>query len=362
MKNIIAALLLATALPASAGSGDVLKLGPEQVAAFGIETTNVQTVDQTISKAFPAKVAVPNAQLRVVGSPLEGVVEALLVAEGEPVTGGQPLASIRSAQLLELQAAYLETRTRRLLSAETVKRDRKLRAEGIVAERRLLESESAHRELTNAEARDRQALRLAGMPDKAIEELARTQELSAVFEVKAPLDGVVLEQVATAGQRLAAADPLYRIGDLSTLWVEVHVPLDSLGNVAPGSAVELPAQGMRAEVITVGRMVHGTDQGVLVRAAVTENAERLRPGQFVEARLHLGAGDDAVRVPAAAVVRSADQDFVFVQVADGFNRVPVKVLAREGDEVVVEAALSSDSAVVVRGTAALKAALAGGGE
>jgi RND family efflux transporter MFP subunit len=286
----------------------------------------------------------------------------LLVAEGETVAEGQPLARIRSAQLLELQAAYLEARTRRQLSAETVQRDRKLRAEGIIAERRLLESESSHRELLNAEARDRQTLRLAGMSEQAVTELARDQKLTAVFEIGAPLSGVVLEQLATTGQRLAAADPLYRIGDLSTLWVEVHVPLESLGGLSPGALVELPGQQISAEVITVGRMVHGTDQGVLVRAAVSAGAERLRPGQFVEARLYQGTGAGALQLPAAAVVRSADRDFVFVSQPGGFAAVPVTVLAREGDMAVIRAELSADSAVVVRGTAALKAAWVGGAE
>jgi RND family efflux transporter MFP subunit len=362
MKTLFTALWLAAAVPALAESPAVLSLSAQQAAAFGIETVAVQPVDAAVSKAFPAKVAVPNAQLRVVGAPLDGVVEAVLVAEGETVAAGQVLARIRSARLLELQAAYLETRTRRLLSGETVSRDRKLRAEGIVAERRLLESEAAHRELLNTEARDHQALRLAGMPDSAIDELARGQQLGAVLEVRAPLNGVVLEQLATAGQRLAAADPLYRIGDLSTLWVEVHVPLESLGAAAPGTAVELPQQGIDARVITVGRMVHGTDQGVLVRAAVSDGAERLRPGQFVEARLRQGTGGDAVHVPAAAVVRRGHEDYVFLRHPDGFIAAVVEVLAREGERVVVRAELPPDAAVAARGTAALKAVWTGGGE
>ena len=123
--------------------------------------------------------------------------------------------------------------------------------------------------MLTTEARDRQALTLAGMPEEAIERLADSQQMSAVLEVSSPLSGVVLEQLATAGQRLAASDPLYRVGDLSSLWVEVHVPLDALHNIAPGSKVEL-SQDLSATVITVGRMVHGTDQGVLVRAEVRE--------------------------------------------------------------------------------------------
>lgn len=362
MKLYVVPFLVLLSSGVMAQPFNALKLDDTQISAFGIETQQVLPVQQAISQTFPAKVSVPNAQLRVVSAPLDGVVEALLVAEGETVRQDQPLARIRSSALLELQASYLESLSRRLLSGEAASRDRKLRAEGIVAERRLLESQAAHRENLNAEERDRQALRLAGMPEEAIEQLARTQKLSAVLDVKAPLAGVVLEQIATAGQRLATADPLYRVGDLNVLWVEVHVPLEKLGNIREGSTVDLPQANIHAEVITVGRMVHGTDQGVLVRAQVREGAEQLRPGQFVEARLHMGTDNDALRIPSAAVVRSGDNELVFVRDVQGFVPVPVSVIASEGANAVIHADLPRDAQVVVSGTAALKAAMAGGVE
>lgn len=338
----------------------IIAIDAEQRAAFGIETSVVTAADATLSKAYPAKVAVPNSHLRVVSAPLDGVLEALLVAEGEAVKAGQPLAQMRSQGLLDLQAAFLESKTRRELAQETVERDRALYADGIIAKRRWLESDSAFREARTAEARDRQALSLAGMSEAAIARLAGSGKLSAVLDVVAPLDGVVLEQIATAGQRLAGADPLYRIGDLSSLWIEVHVALDALGDIVPGSHVTL-AGDLDAKVITVGRMVHGADQGVLVRAEVREGAATLRPGQFVEARLRYTA-DRGLRLPAGALVRVGGLDQVFVARDGGFAVVPVTVRNREAESVVVTGALASGDAVVVRGTAALKAALAAGAE
>lgn len=358
-------LILLSALAVGGSPSNVVRAAPAvaidaaQRAAFGIETVATRASSAALSKPYPAKVTVPNAQLRVVSAPLEGVVEALLVAEGQSVAAGQPLVRLRSQGLLDLQAAYLEARTRRLLSGETLARDRQLHDEGIVAKRRLLESQATHRERRTAEARYRQALMLAGMSDPAIDDLARSQQLSTVLEVKSPLAGVVLEQIATAGQRLAAADPLYRVGDLSTLWIEVHVPLDSLGEVAPGSPVRL-ADDLSARVITVGRMVHGTDQGVLVRAEVDQGAESLRPGQFVEARLGLSKAGGGLRLPARALVRVDGADTLFVERGERFEPVRVEVLAREADEVLVRGALSAGEAVVINGTAALKAALGTG--
>jgi len=362
MRSIVAALFLILPLGVLAQAPELLELSPQQMQAFGIETVAVRAAGGALGKAYPAKVTVPNAQLRVVSTPLDGVVEALLVAEGETVARDQPLARIRSGELLGLQTAYLETRSRRLLAAETLARERQLHAEGITARRRLLESEARHREHRSAEERDKQALGLAGMTAGAIDELARTQRLDATLEVRAPLAGAVLEQLATAGQRLMAADPLYRIGHLSPLWVEVHVPLEDLGDVAAGGRVELPAQGIDARVITVGRMVHGTDQGVLVRAEVTEDSGQLRPGQFTAARLAREVGGDALRVPAGAVVRHGGATYIFTRRADGFLPVAVTLVMQAGDDAVIWAALEPGAAVVSRGTAALKAAWTGGDE
>jgi RND family efflux transporter MFP subunit len=362
MRSLILALALTASLNTYAQEEALITLNAEQQAAFGIQTSSVQPVTRALSKPYPARVAVPNDQLRVVSAPLDGVVEAMLVAEGAQVKTDQVLARLHSPGLLELQASYLEARTRRMLSGESLARDRALHADGIIARRRLLETEASHREFVNAEARDRQALLLAGMSETAIKQLARSQKLSSLVEVRAPLDGVILEQIATGGQRLMTSDPLYRIGHLQPLWIEVHVPLESLGNLQPGDEILVTDAGLPAKIITVGRMIHGSDQGVLIRAELHEGVDQLRPGQFVEARLALAAEQHALRVPARAVVRQAGQDYVFAQRADGYAIIAVTVLAHEGKDVVLEGALNDADAVVINGTAALKASWPGGME
>lgn len=362
-KSVIALFLLSLMGPIlAAQQNQVLKLDAGQRQTFGIKTHPAQLINRSWSKPYPSEVKVPNAQLRVVSAPLDGVVEALLVAEGASVKEGQVLARIRSPRLLELQAAYLEMLTRRQLSEDALARDTQLHREGIVAKRRLLETRAAQRELVTAEERAGQTLMLAGMSATAVAELAKEQKLSAALEISSPLSGVVLEQAATAGQRLEVSDPLYSIGHLSPLWVEVHVPLDALGSTAPGSEVRITEGNLVAKVITVGRMVHGADQGVLVRAEIREGVERLRPGQFVETRLNLAAESDALRLPTRALVRVEGADCVFVERAAGFELVPVELLSRESEEVMVFGALQAGEAVVVSGTAALKAAVAAGAE
>jgi hypothetical protein len=141
----------------------------------------------------------------------------------------------------------------------------------------------------------------------------------------------------------------------------------------------VPREGIRGQILTVGRQVHGTDQGVLVRAEVTEGADRLRPGQFIEVQLDKGGQGSGWRLPAAALVRHADAAFVFVQRPGGFAAVRVEILAQEERSVVVAArdgghaagagagsgeapAIGPTDRVAVSGVSALKAVWLGGAQ
>jgi cobalt-zinc-cadmium efflux system membrane fusion protein len=350
---VVAALLLGGLAPAAA---ELVRISPEQRTALGIETAPLQASGDLHSARFPAQVAVPNAQLQVVTAPQGGVVEVLLVAEGEEIRHGQILARIQSPRLLELQGEYLEAAARLRLAETNYERDRQLSRDGIIAERRLLESRAAYQELSATESRLRHLLQLSGMDEQSLRELESQRTLSSSLSVRAPFDGVVLEQMVTAGTGVELADPLYRIARLTPLWLEIHVPLEQLGDFAVGQTVRVPELDVSGQVISVGRMVHGADQGVLVRALVSEGTERLHPGQFVQAQVAAAGGSNSFRVPGAAVLRSGGQSYVFVARDEGFLPVPVTVTGEEPGYQVIQTDLQAGTAIAVSGTVALKAA------
>jgi len=361
---VLFGLALGAAQPVLAGG--LIPLAPEQQRAFGIALTAPRPAGETLTRRYPAKVAVPNRQMRVVSAPQGGILSALLVAEGEQVTAGQVLAEIRSPELIDTQSQYLEAVTRLGLAESELKRDQMLHREGVIAERRLLESQSKQRELSTQVDQRRQILALAGLSAETIDTLTRTRELSSTLPVHAPIAGVVLEQMVSTGQAVAAAEPLYRVAQVRPLWLEIHVPVDQVAAVRVGSRVLLPELGTEGTIITIGRMVHQEDQGVLVRAEVSDGTERLRPGQFVQAQLSSSAEETGWRVPAAAVVRNAGAAYLFVAREGGFEALPVTVLAEEEKTAVVSTLpggrLGPEDQVAVSGVVALKAAWLGASE
>jgi len=152
------------------------------------------------------------------------------------------------------------------------------------------------------------------------------------------------------------------VASLSPLWLEVHVPIDQVTGLHEGDEVLLPREDIRGRILTIGRQVHGKDQGVLVRAEVSEGADRLRPGQFVEVQLDEGAKGTGWRLPTAALVRTADAAYIFAQRPGGFAAVQVEPLAQEERSAVVAGELVASDRIAVTGIAALKAVWLGGAE
>jgi len=360
MKILLAGFLMLSSL--STVAADLVPISQTQRNALGIETAPLAAIGKRLGPRLPGKVAVPNDQLRIVTAPQPGLVETLLVAEGEEVGKGQPMLRLQSPRMLELQGEYLEIRARHNLAWSNYKRDRQLNSEGIIARRRFLETEAKYRELDTSLARTRSILELAGMDAAAFKKLESDRELSSILTVTAPFDGVVLEQMVTAGKRVQAADPLYRIASLNPLWLEIHVPLEQLGDAHPGQTVVVPEPGLTGTIITVGGMVHGVDQGVLVRAEIREGTEKLRPGQFVQVQLSVPTGKQSYRVAKSAVVYAQGKSWVFVEQPGGFEAVTVSVASEETEHLVILTGLAPGARIVTRGSAAIKAAWLGGEE
>ena len=336
-----------------------------QREALAIETAAVEPAEEAGGHAYPAEVRVPPASQTVLAAPVDGLIERVYVAEGQTVTAGSPLVSLRSSGLVDLQRDYLKALSDHRLAAQALERDRALAAEGIIAERRLNETRRAYEQSQAQLSALRQSLVLAGMGESGIDSLASSQQIDAALDLVAPQDGTVMALMAAAGERVQAASGLARISALDRLWLEVRLPVERLADVTVGSAVRVLDADRSAEVILIGSQVAADDQTVMVRAQVDGVAGELRPGQFLRVRLAEGDTASLFRVPSAAVVRQGDGFFVFRAVDGGFDPVPVERLGQSGDVLTVRsAALSADDRVAVAGVVAIKGAWQGmgGGE
>lgn len=362
MKHPLLAALAASTLVMPVQAAELIPITPAQQSSMGIIVGPIGAASGLPSHRMPGEIVVPVGQERVVSAPQPGLIDAVLVAPGQSVKKGQALAHISSPDLIALQRDYLQAMTQARLAKNKADRDAELFKDGIIAERRYLETKSSHEELSALLAQRRQALRMAGMGDSSIARLESRQEFSSGLTISAPFAGEVLESMVTAGQRIDSMSPLFRIGHLNPLWLEIHAPIESFATARKGMSVRIPKYEAEGRIIAVIRNINKNDQTMHIRAEITRNAERLSPGQFVEAELLSGAGDpNQFTVPRNAVVRHGQASYVFVQSAKGFVPQKVTVLSEQADKIVVMGKLSAADKVAVSGTVAIKAAWVGTG-
>lgn len=335
----------------------LIAVSPRQASALGIETVQVDGEAHARQLALPARVSVPNDQLRVVSAPVAGLVEALEVAPGQSVRKGQPVARLTGPAIGEAQREYLSAANEAALARSSLARDEQLYAEGIIGRARL-EATRAAAEGAGLLARERrQALQMAGVSANA--------RLGGTLTLSAPIDGVVLEQSAAVGQRVEAAAVLYRIARLTPLWLEVQAPVDAAAVLREGARVRVAGSPAEGRVIAIGRAVEAATQTVMVRARIDSGTETLRAGQSVEAQIELPAAE-GLSLPGSALARQGETTHVFVQIDEadksGFEPREVRVLRQSGDAVLVSGALEPGERVAVRGVAALKASWMGIGQ
>jgi cobalt-zinc-cadmium efflux system membrane fusion protein len=303
-----------------------------------------------------------------VGSPIPARVVRLLANPGQSVRRGQPLAELQSVELGQARAERTAALARVELARKTVERKRGLAEERIVSRGELQRAEAgaaeAEAELKAAEA----AVDALGVGRSG------TGGLSG-FSLVSPLSGTVLERMAVQGQTADPSRTLFRIGDLSRLWLVVQAPERDVVRVRQGSPAEialaaLPGKKLRGTVEWVGREVDPHSRTVPIRLVLPNEAGTLKPGMFATAWIGTGGipGEEerVVAVPATALQRMDDRWIVFLPRSAGrFEVRPVERGRDLGDEVAVLSGLAPGERVVVEGAFVLRAEAEkgeGGGE
>lgn len=349
-------LALVFCLSLNAAAEEMIRLTPEQAGRIGVVTVPLTEIQVPGSIRLPAQVVVPPTQIEVIAAPLPSMVAAVRVAHGETVKKGQPLARLQGASLLELQREYSQARSQALLAAENLKRDESLFADGIIAQSRLSVTRAAEQQAALLLAEKRQALRLAGMAEPG-----EGGQLAGDTVMRAPFDGVILEAAAQPGQRVDALTPLFKLGRISPLWLEIQAtPAQAMG-LAPGDTVQVPGCPLDGRIMVMTPHVDAHDQSLRLRAELPLKVPCVRPYQFVQVDVQPKgtSTSHAWRVPSGALTRHLSRTWVFIAVQEGFRPVAVQVLEETAQSSRITAPIDPAARIAVKGIAALKGAWLG---
>lgn len=254
-----------------------------------IRTVGQVTFDETRVKAISLKV--------------DGWVERLYVDfTGQPVQAGAPMLAIYSPMLVTAQEELLLAKR---LETDVAGGSKDARA-------------SAAELLSSA----RRRLAYWDIPAGDVARIESTGQVQRTLTLPAPVGGFVVEKNVLQGQQIMAGDPLYKIADLSTVWVEGEVFEQDLPSVRLGQLVVAELQGLPGRTFP-GRIAYlyptlnPETRTARVRVDLPNPGLRLKPGMYATFRL-TGAGQRAaLSVPRSAVLSTGERNLVFIKRADG---------------------------------------------
>jgi cobalt-zinc-cadmium efflux system membrane fusion protein len=375
---------------ASASPGLIVAT-PEQVKQLRIEPVREQTIDLYLEAT--GKVAFNEDRLTPVLTPYPGRVVEVLASKGDVVKGGQALLVMESPDLVsavnDLLAAHSELDKALIaldIAQKAAERARRLNAQEALSTKDLQAAES---DLARAQEDRRRAqsslevvrnrLVLLGKsaheinefensysyasPDPSVNRSLAAQIDRRVF-IPAPIGGTIVDRKLGLGQYIKpdSPDPLFLIGDLSTVWVTVDIYENDLPRVRTGAPVSIsvvgyPDRDFPAHISAISPTVDVTTRTVKVRCLVPNSNGVLKPEMFARVRVGEAVKQKVMTVPSNAILTEGSRSFVLVEASGGkFVRREVKAGREIGGDTAVEEGLAPTDRVVTSGVLLLSSA------
>ncbi|HET7503602.1 MAG TPA: efflux RND transporter periplasmic adaptor subunit [Kofleriaceae bacterium] len=335
-----------------------ITIAPDMLRDLHTTTTRAQARAAGEAVSALGELRVNEDAYAEVASPVSARVTRVLVRPGDSVKAGQALAELSSPELVQARAELDAARSRVEIATRTAERKRALAADRLAPEREVIEAEAA---LAEADA----AYKVAGSALRKFGPAAG----DAAIQIRSPIAGTVIERSVVQGQLADPSKTLFRIGELSTLWLFAHVfERDAVrvptGRAAAVTFAALPGKTTQAVIQWIGREVDARSRTIEIRLDVPNPDGVLRPGMSATVSIPLGdPGPGAVvTVPAAAVQRVGTGWVVFVPLEPhgphGPGEFAIRAIGRGRDlagEIEVLSGLAAGDEVVVEGAFLLKA-------
>ncbi|PKN55636.1 MAG: efflux RND transporter periplasmic adaptor subunit [Deltaproteobacteria bacterium HGW-Deltaproteobacteria-14] len=312
-----------------------ITIDPVVTQNMGVRVADVERAPLTRTLRSVGTVDYDETRVRDVNLKVAGWLEKVDVDYlGAPVKAGDPLFDIYSPELFSAQEEYLA---------------------------------ALRRGTSDFAAAARTRLEFFDVSKSEIDALAKRGEPQKAMTIASPWDGVVVEKHANAGARVEPGTMLYRIADMSKVWVmvslyEYQLPYVSEGQAAVMSLPYFPGQEFEGRVIYIYPTLDVRTREVKARVEFDNTAGLLKPGMFANIEIRATLARDRVMVPREAVIDTGTRQVAFVSLGEGrfeprdvrlgvegeSGRVEVLDGLKAGEKVVVSGQFLLDSEARIR--------------
>lgn len=304
-----------------ADDGSTVRVSPGKLQRTGVRTALATRKPIIRPVKAPGVIAPDERRISVISLRSEAFLEKVAdITTGEVIEKGRPLVSFYSKEIAAAGALY----------ATDLKGGGRTAATGSL-----------------------QRLENLGVPSAAIAEIYRTRKVPISVTLTAPRNGVVLERMAVDGMMAEPGETLFRIADLSTVWVIADVPEYELGSVRVGDEAtirirSLPGQEYAGKVGLIYPKIQSQTRTARLRIELPNPDGRLLSNMYAEVEIATGEGKAVVTVPDSAVIDTGNRQVVIVDKGDGrLEPRDVKIGARGEDVVEIMTGIAEGDRVVV---------------
>jgi Cu(I)/Ag(I) efflux system membrane fusion protein len=313
-----------------------IRISPEKIQKLGVSTETLAKRTLTRSIRALGSIQIDERRVHAVTTKFEGWISRLYVnATGQAVKRGQPLLEIYSPELVTAQQEYLIARQGR----------------------QALQQGSAQARGTAEQLTDNalQRLHYWDIAPAQLQRLQTSEKTLDTLPLQSPVTGIVLEKPALEGMRFMPGELLFRIADLSTVWLLAEVFEQDIAEVRLGQAVQVhinayPDRLFSGKVGFIYPTLATETRTVKVRVELPNAEGLLKPGLYGSVTLAaLEDRDERLAVPDSAVIDSGARQVVLVQRGEGRFEPRVVKLGRQADGYLeVLAGLDAGDQVVTR--------------
>jgi cobalt-zinc-cadmium efflux system membrane fusion protein len=301
--------------------GQSLKIrisSPETMQKVGVRVSNPTVTTSIDSVRGHVTVDYNHNHLVEITPLVEGIVQEIIVDPGQLVSKGEVLGRIHSTYLAGLKSEFLKNTAELKLASVRYQREKQL-SEKKISTLAELEKTKADVDVAQVQlASSRQSLKNLGLTEKDIELLVEQRLPTAGLNLKSPLSGTVVERYVTAGERTEPGDPILKIVDLSSRWLDLSIPSRlaaplKIGLNVNASFDELPGILVEGELIWISSAVDPKTRRIKARALVMNPPTSLRKGLYGEATINISESTQALLVPTDSIQEIDGIPFVFIK-------------------------------------------------
>jgi membrane fusion protein, heavy metal efflux system len=345
------------------------------------------TIEPVKAKSFRAeyvtegKVAVDEDRSTPVFSPYAGRVTKLLAKPGESLTQGQPLFTIEAADTVQAQNDFIAAMTSQNKAKSAVdladiqfKRAKDLYEGHAVplkdyqqAEATQVQAQNDMRSSVTALEAARNKLRILGFTDEMTKTFQDKGVINPEITIYSPIAGTVVQRKIGPGQYVnsGASDPVFVIGDLSTVWLTAFVRESDAASVSVGQDISvnvmaLPGRPLTAKINYVAAAIDPNTRRLLVRATIDNKDGLLKPEMFANVTIYSAGDRAAPAVSKQALIYEGDQVRIWVAREDKSVELrQIKIGLINGNLVEVTSNLKPGEQVVTKGSLFIDRAASG---